>query len=97
MKDFIFLNRSLNVLEVMPVRCFVSFMLHAYTDGCLSQAVVLAKGLRCLISSGILYTYLNSSREQLRKTHQLYVLRQKSNLRLCDAGAMLLPLSYGGS
>ena len=28
-------------------------------------------GLRCLISSGILYTYLNSSREQLRKIHQL--------------------------
>ena len=31
----------------------------------------LSEGLRCLISSGILYTYLNSSREQLRKIHQL--------------------------
>ena len=28
-----------------------------------------SEGLRCLISSGILYTYLNSSREQLRKIY----------------------------
>ena len=28
---------------------------------------------------------------------QLSVLRQKSNLRFCNAGAMLLPLSYRGS
>ena len=33
-----------------------------------------SEGLRCLISSGILYTYLNSSREQLRKIDQLLVL-----------------------
>ena len=30
-----------------------------------------SEGLKCLISNGKLYTCLNSSREQLRKIHQL--------------------------
>ena len=37
----------------------------------LGQAELFIEGLKCLISSGILYTCLNSSREQLRKIHQL--------------------------
>ena len=30
-----------------------------------------SEGVKGLISSGILYTYINPSREQLRKIHQL--------------------------
>ena len=43
----------------------------------------------CLSIEWKLYTCRNSNREQLRKIHQLSVLRQESNLRLCDAGALL--------
>ena len=39
----------------------------------------------------------NSSQEQLRKISQLSVFQQESNLRFCDAGAMLFLLSYRGN
>ena len=51
---------------------------------------------RILISSRIIPNS-NSSQEQIRKMSQLLVLWQESNLHFCDAGAMLLPLSYRGS
>ena len=51
---------------------------------------------RVLILREIIHI-LNSSQEQLRKMSELSVLWQESNLRVCDAGAMLLSLSYRGS
>ena len=51
-----------------------------------------SEGLMCLSIEWKLYTCRNSNREQLRKIHQLSVLRQESNLRLCDAGALLRPV-----
>ncbi len=47
------------------------------------------KGYMCLSIEWKLYTCRNSNREQLREIRQLQVLRQESNLRLCDAGALL--------
>ena len=43
------------------------------------------------------YTQLKFKPETVEKMSQLSILRQESNLRFCDAGAMLLPLSYRGS
>ena len=51
---------------------------------------------RVLISGGIIHN-ANSSQEQLRKKSQLSVLWLESSQRVCNADAMLLPLSYRGS
>ena len=50
-----------------------------------------------LISSGIIHNSNSSQTGTAEKISQLSVHRQESSLCLCDAGAMLLPLSYEGS
>ncbi len=55
------------------------------------------KGYCVLVSSGN-YTHVEIlTGNSWEKFINYKVLRQESNLRLCDAGALLWPLSYGGS
>ena len=57
----------------------------------------ISKGLMCLGTSGN-YTHVGIlTGNSWEKFMNYKVLRQESNLRLCYAGALLWPLSYGGS
>ena len=63
----------------------------------ITHRIWLYKGLMCLSTSGN-YTQVEIlTGNSWEKFINYKVLRQESNLRLCDAGTLLWPLSYGGS